>query len=318
MTTGFGGGGAKFYTVPTLIDAVLKATGQTTADLDARSRCLEFVNARYLQVLKSKHWRFLMREGIYDLRAPYTTGTATVVNGSNAVTGVGTVWNASMIGQKIILGSDGASYRIQTVPTQTTLTLSSAYQETSQSGVTYKIAFDRVEMPTNAQAVKDALIAGFWKLAPYGMADFRLVEAKNEGLTGTPEIYTVVDQEENSSELTIQLYPSPDRDYSFRFEYNLRPYKLDDEADQYFLIPDNYLDVMYYGVLHDMYRYLADAQNSNSALRDYQTSFSRMVSDNALTDQEPRIQPSRNYYNRVRRGAYRGYFGTRWFGKVDD
>lgn len=318
MSTGFGGGGAQFYTVPTLIDAVLKATGQTTSDLDARSRCLEMVNARYLQVLKSKHWRFLTREGIFDLRAPYSQGTVSVANGSNSVTGVGTVFNASMVGQKIVFGVDGATYLIKKIISPNSLELTSLYQETSQSNVSYKIMFFKLEMPTNAQAIKDMAIAGRDKMAPVGPFDFRLAESNNEALTGTPELFTVSEQEQGSSELCVKIYPAPDRAYSLRFEYNLRPFKLSDDANGQIVIPDNYLDVMYYGVLHDMYRYLADITNANSALVDYRQSYSRMMADNAMTDDEPKIMPKRNYFNRVRHNSFKGFYGLRWFGKVDD
>ena len=74
----------------------------------------------------------------------YADGQATVTNGSTTVTGSGTLWSSNVkAGDYFGVGSDIDSitnwYRIQSVDSDTQLTLEEAYQEASQSGVSYVI-----------------------------------------------------------------------------------------------------------------------------------------------------------------------------------
>jgi len=90
-------------------------------------------------------------------------------------------------------------------------------------------------------------------------------------------------------------------------------------VDCYFIFPDYHSDVLYYGALADTYRYLENDSGFASAFRDYQASLSRLYGDDQLTDSRVILKPARNYHNRTRsRRGWRGYFGLKWFGKVDD
>jgi len=92
------------------------------------------------------------RRKVVDLQfTDYTTGTLDIVtNGSNAVTGAGSSWTASMIGRwlkitpdaAVAKNGDGYWYQIATVPSSTTLTLVKNYQGTSMTtgaGAAYTI-----------------------------------------------------------------------------------------------------------------------------------------------------------------------------------
>jgi hypothetical protein len=68
----------------------------------------------------------------------YTTGTASVNDGSTSVTGSGTTWTAAMEGRFMYL--NGNWYEISTVDDATTITLVSAYQGSNLSGYSYAIA----------------------------------------------------------------------------------------------------------------------------------------------------------------------------------
>lgn len=71
----------------------------------------------------------------------YTTGTVTVVAGSQAVTGSGTNWTAGMVGRafEITDGSDGNWYRISAVASATSLTLENYDQGISGNTLPYRI-----------------------------------------------------------------------------------------------------------------------------------------------------------------------------------
>jgi hypothetical protein len=71
----------------------------------------------------------------------YETGTLTVVNGSQTITGVGTTFTAKLVGQwlQVTDGTDGNWYRISEYTSATSLELENYYQGTSGSAKSYRI-----------------------------------------------------------------------------------------------------------------------------------------------------------------------------------
>lgn len=87
----------------------------------------------------------------------YTTGTLTVTNGSQAVTGSGTTFTTKMVGQwlQVTDGTDGNWYRVSDFVSTTSLTLENYYQGTSGSAKAYRIG-QVVDLPEeNAEAPSD-------------------------------------------------------------------------------------------------------------------------------------------------------------------
>lgn len=71
----------------------------------------------------------------------YRTGTVTVSNGSNVVTGTGTQWAGNVhVGDAIALGSPPQLYEVANVASNTTIGLVTNYTGTSGSGQSYFIA----------------------------------------------------------------------------------------------------------------------------------------------------------------------------------
>ena len=71
----------------------------------------------------------------------YTTGTVTVTNGSQTVTGSGTTFTAKMVGQWIQVtdGTDGNWYRVSAFTSATVLSIENFYQGTSGGTKTFRI-----------------------------------------------------------------------------------------------------------------------------------------------------------------------------------
>lgn len=87
------------------------------------------------------------RRLITDLNlASYTTGTVST-NGTTTVTGSGTSWNASLIGQYFVVvptataatSGDGYAYKVTAVASTTSLTLQKAYAGSNLTGAVYSI-----------------------------------------------------------------------------------------------------------------------------------------------------------------------------------
>ena len=75
--------------------------------------------------------------------AQYKTGTATVVNNSVTVTGIGTAFVANVaVGNTFKVTGENAIYQIASVLDDTHLTLSPAYAGSTQSSVAYQITRD--------------------------------------------------------------------------------------------------------------------------------------------------------------------------------
>lgn len=82
----------------------------------------------------------------------YTTGTVSVTNSSQTVTGSGTTWTNAMVGRWFIMNDntqqgEGFWYRIGAVGSTTSLTLETSYEQTTiASGANYKIG-ESPELP---------------------------------------------------------------------------------------------------------------------------------------------------------------------------
>ena len=73
----------------------------------------------------------------------YSTGTATVTNGSATVTGTNTLWLANVsAGDSFTVAGDGVMYDVASVDSDTQITLSVAYAGVTAAGVVYTIARD--------------------------------------------------------------------------------------------------------------------------------------------------------------------------------
>lgn len=75
--------------------------------------------------------------------AQYKTGTVSVTNGSQIVTGLGTSWLTEVTtGDILIILDDGVWYEVASITNDTSLALSANYAGTTGSGLTYAITRD--------------------------------------------------------------------------------------------------------------------------------------------------------------------------------
>lgn len=91
-------------------------------------------------------WRHFEDFAIRPTSAPYSTGTVDVTNGSATVTGVGTQFTSSMVGQ-LFTGPDGNVYEIAAFGSVTDLTISPEYIGTTEAGGTFTVTFYKMPLP---------------------------------------------------------------------------------------------------------------------------------------------------------------------------
>ena len=305
------------YDTAGLITAIMRASGQSTQDTSSRARILEFVNSRYIQILKGRHWRFMQRQLTIDLLAPYTTGTVAATNGDGTITGTSTVFDSTMLNQKMVIGTTGTGYRVLSVDSATSIELVGKWAEDTTSSATYEILRDVYSIPQDIAGLRSVFLAGVGELECIGIEELHYKEQQQPGLSGVPRYCSIRKQENEGGTYELQFYPAPDRDYNCIIDYTLRPNRLVDADDCKPLIPDYHMDVLFYAVLADIYRFHADPVNSESAKKDAILSFNRMAGDHDVSDSVTTVKPRRNYWNRIRRGRHRGYYGNKYFGWID-
>src|SRR5690349_10120694 len=114
------------------------STGQDPTNKARALRRLNAVKADIISRYGGK-WKSAYREGWLPLSAIYNTGTALFTQNSLTVTGIGTVWTTAMKGYKV-KGGDNAYYKIASVQSSTSLTLTQPYQgATTLSTQVYQI-----------------------------------------------------------------------------------------------------------------------------------------------------------------------------------
>lgn len=327
MTGGFGqdGFGDQFgaslnNSVAKIITDCLVATGINSEDTDYRARTLVYLNNIYLNRLKGRHWKFTQREVFLDLKAPYTTGDIAIVQGSYdvapAVPPDTMQWDATMLGQMFVPdGSNVDHYRIDTIPTSSTLTLSAKFSGETITSAGYQILFDRLTLEPGILAIRSVSMSGFGEIKPLGTQAFRTMKASNPGLTGTPRFYTLVNAESQAGAWTLEVYPAPEKRYTAQVDVSLRPVGLSDSDDCFTLIPPHHMDVLHYGVLAELYRYQENPAMLADCRKEAANAWRVFASDQEMTDSVARVQMGRRYFNRTRQ--YEGYYGLRWFGKVE-
>jgi hypothetical protein len=95
----------------------------------------------------------------------YRTGTASVANGSTAVTGVGTTWLVTVRpGDRITFDGGGKWYEVAAIPSNTSITLATNFDETTISppGVAYAVdpSSYRHQIPSDILEQMRAVLAG--------------------------------------------------------------------------------------------------------------------------------------------------------------
>jgi hypothetical protein len=309
--------------IATLITDCLNSTNIAPTNTLYRERALAFANYVYLRLLQGKHWSFTNREQTFELTQPYATGTVKLTQDSSIVEeDVDTVngavpvlsWNSKILGQLFTSGSH--TYRILKTETVKKMVLAADYTGETASYQPYKILFDRYKATAHVQDIKSLTLHMFGEIALVNLQRFREKKESNPTLTGIPRWATVTHIEADSGQIQIEVYPAPDKRYTVTLEYSERPLRLADDGKCYPLIPPEHMPALYYGVLEQIYILQNNGAMAQAAGKHAFQAALKMAADHEVTDPVARIQHGRRYFNRERN--WRGYYGLRWFGKVED
>lgn len=155
-------------------------------------------------------------DGRINLIAPYSTGTVSVTNDSNTVTGSATVFADAHVGGKFLVSGDAVDYIVASVDSTTQITLDKAYQGTTASGSSYEIIFDSYDLPSDFGKLSDRPVSldGSGPIKVFFSAVDYLDERLNNARTGLP-VLALISLEDSK----LYLSPAPDETDTIYFSY---------------------------------------------------------------------------------------------------
>jgi hypothetical protein len=122
-----------------IYEDVMLEMRENSTDAAVEKKYKRRVNDIYVREIRSKfEWDWLRAVGTITLKAKYSTGTVSVVNGSAAVVGTGTTWTSAMTGMKFTVPNTNEIYTF-TRTAATTGTISPVYQGATNATASYAI-----------------------------------------------------------------------------------------------------------------------------------------------------------------------------------
>ena len=152
----------------------------------------------------------------------YSTGTVTVVNGSTAVTGSGTVWGDIVNEGDLFTIDDDKFYYVAALNSDTSLTLDKPYAESSASGINYRVMLNTAaHFPSDVAAKVERALSGMGDVycpidhassgSDYGLASASLYgHAKASGTTPKAPGTAAVGTETNKFARGDHVHPHDD------------------------------------------------------------------------------------------------------------
>jgi len=117
-----------------------------------------WINNNYRKIIERRYWYGLLTRGQITTPQVTSTGTATVVNGSNLVQGVGTSWTSAVIGQQFRIGFTNPFQTVVDVDeTAQVLQLDIPIGSQSLTNTGYQICQAWVTLGANVRYILDAV-----------------------------------------------------------------------------------------------------------------------------------------------------------------
>jgi len=131
---------------------------QKTADSDKHT-LKHYINRAIEDIFREFPY-MLYKEDYLQTVADYATGTVTATNGAASVAGSGTVFTSAMVGRKIRIDDNSRYYKIGAYVAGSQVTLDEDYEESTVSGVDFRIYQDEYDLPSDFKAMISLAHAG--------------------------------------------------------------------------------------------------------------------------------------------------------------
>lgn len=251
------------------------------------------------------------RETVLRTKSRYNTGDVTVTQGSTTLTGSSTTWSTSnafgelilRADSKIVLGGRTEVYRVASVASDTSATLSTPYIGSDLSGDSYDSFEDEYELASDY--LRPLRLRSFDTNRTIEIIDrnqFRERYVRNR-IPQKPKVCTIIERGPSGSTALrprVVFWPAPDEPYLIPYAYitthlavttaGTTSTALSSDDDEP-IVPLRYRMAIIYHALYHWYRDKKDDPRSESAKSDYTDLMLRVMSEVAPADRHPRIQP---------------------------
>lgn len=303
-----------------IVDAIAEAVGVQAADTNARDKIKRLVNMYYInEVAPYKRWQWLEKTIPVVHKAYYNTGTVSVAPQSTTVT-LSIAPNStlgSFAGYRFSIDGSNKVYTISSHTAESTsITLTSAYQETLDADASFKIWRDRFDLPTDAKETVEIWHAERSRpMDAVGSQGFRKLEAADPKAEGFPGYYNTADfidpsasddEFESDRYRQTRIHPSVTATpVTLNVDYIQEVEELDDDLDEP-LMPVNDRIILYYGAGADAWSILARNEDMSDRWRLMASQkLARMAGEREDGMDTPSLSPKTRYLNAIRKGGLR-------------
>lgn len=290
-----------------IVDAVRDELKIQSGDAVSITRIKRNVNMAYLQrVVPFKRWPWLSTSFDLSLPAYINTGTVSVTEDSTTIT-FSSAPAVDLDGYWFSVDGSQKRYRISAhTAASTTATLEVAYTDDTDTGLSFKLWKDSVELASTVrETVEVTRDDQFPPLESVGLQEFRRRVNQNPKLEGPPQIYHT--QLETDGTRTMMVWPALQNTKQTLHVDAIRTVSpLENDSDEP-LIPPHWRHVLVYGALASSWvreRNDATATINEQLFRETLTQMAGKVEDSIDT---PILAPSRQYLavkRRPRRGRW--------------
>ena len=289
--------------------------GWPTTDTTLVTRANYVLNQMNRDIAVQRPWRDLQRRSNIVLFTPVTTGNVTATLASTTLAGGTTSptfsTNSVAAGMKVLVAGRDEVYTVSSVESETSLTLTVAWQGATTSNVNYKIWQDEYALATDfARPVSYTNLFDRLRVQPLGLREMR--ERYPAPLTpADPMFYTLLKPATGDQRVwRVLFYPPPDERQIIPYEYissymaytsaGVGQETLSADADEPWM-DERYRHILVWGALSEIYRDYKDDTRSGEARTIYVDMLKRMANDEEPTHDRPRLRPEGRMWAALRR-----------------
>lgn len=256
----------------------------------------------------------------------YTTGTLSVNQGSTTLTGSGTAWNTAgdygpnnmRVGGKIVIGGGTDIYTISAVSSDTSATLDTAFISSDVSAESYVYFEDEYALASDFLKPIDAqFFDQNQSISIISRTEFRRRYPRSN-VTGKPVVAALWDKPFSGSTTPVRkvrFWQPPDQIYLIPYSYvtshlgvtsaGTEQAQLVNDTDEPIVPLICRHAIVLHGLWH-WYRDKKDDARSQEAQAEYIDVVSRIVQDQEIGSNRPRIAPRVGVYTNHARAPWRG------------
>ncbi len=309
-----------------LYTALLNAMREDTSGTATTTQAKRYINTAlqdmHIGFAESLPWA--ERQARLTTQAPYSTGTVSISKGSTTLTGSSTAWNTNNSFSvkntraygKIVINGGTDVYEVSSVGGDTSITLSSAWVDTTVSAVTYQYFEDEYDLHADFLRPLDMQFFDSSRdIVLIDRTEFRRRYPRNK-VVGKPQVATIIDRPFSANTTPVRrvrIYKPCDQEYTIPYSFitnklaissaGAAQAQLSADSDEP-IVPHQYRHAIVLHALYNWYRDKKDDARSQEVRSEYTDLILRITGDTEVAARRPKIQPKMGNYRQRARGPY--------------